>query len=84
MKTARAWLGSGLSLPRDVGERCVGGREGGTRGRVPVEEKYVDAGGVMTHMVCGAGQPLVIVHGGPGGSRDYFLPYLCPWLGRTG
>jgi len=26
----------------------------------------------------GKGQPLVIVHGGPGASHDYFLPYLIP------
>src|ERR1700719_3778993 len=26
----------------------------------------------------GHGQPLLIVHGGPGASHDYFLPYLLP------
>ena len=26
----------------------------------------------------GRGEPLLIVHGGPGASHDYFLPYLLP------
>jgi pimeloyl-ACP methyl ester carboxylesterase len=26
----------------------------------------------------GQGPPLLIVHGGPGASHDYFLPYLLP------
>ncbi len=49
----------------------------------PVQEEYVDAGGVMIYTVSlGRGEPLVIVHGGPGASHDYFLPYLLP-LART-
>src|SRR5271154_4480995 len=40
---------------------------------------YVDAEGVLIYyMTVGRGAPLVIVHGGPGGSHDYFLPYLLP------
>ncbi|MBI4917281.1 MAG: proline iminopeptidase-family hydrolase [Acidobacteria bacterium] len=45
----------------------------------PVQEQYVDAGGVLIYTVSiGRGAPLVIVHGGPGASHDYFLPYLLP------
>ncbi len=44
---------------------------------------YVDSNGVMIYYwTIGRGQPLVIVHGGPGASHDYFLPYLLP-LART-
>ncbi|HTR64995.1 MAG TPA: proline iminopeptidase-family hydrolase [Terriglobales bacterium] len=44
-----------------------------------INEGYVDAGGVMIYYTTfGRGEPLVIVHGGPGASHDYFLPYLLP------
>ncbi len=45
----------------------------------PVQEQFVDAGGVLIYTVSlGRGDPLVILHGGPGASHDYFLPYLLP------
>ena len=48
-----------------------------------IEEGFVDAGGVLIYYkALGAGTPLVVVHGGPGASHDYFLPYLLP-LART-
>jgi proline iminopeptidase len=44
-----------------------------------VEEGFVDAhGALIYYMAVGKGQPLVILHGGPGASHDYFLPYLMP------
>jgi len=44
-----------------------------------MQERYVDAGGVLIYTVSfGRGAPLVVVHGGPGASHDYFLPYLLP------
>jgi proline iminopeptidase len=49
----------------------------------PIREGYVDANGVLIYYTeFGWGSPLVIVHGGPGASHDYFLPWLAP-LGRT-
>src|SRR5271165_7212038 len=49
----------------------------------PIEEGYVDAHGVLIYYTTvGRGEPLMIVHGGPGASHDYFLPYLLP-LART-
>ncbi len=49
----------------------------------PVEERFVDANGVLIYTVTlGKGAPLVVLHGGPGASHDYFLPYLLP-LART-
>jgi proline iminopeptidase len=33
---------------------------------------------MIYYMSTGHGQPLMIVHGGPGASHDYFLPYLLP------
>ncbi len=45
----------------------------------PTQEGFVDANGVMIYYVSlGRGEPLMIVHGGPGASHDYFLPYLLP------
>jgi proline iminopeptidase len=44
-----------------------------------IKEGFVDANGVMIYyMTFGKGEPLVILHGGPGASHDYFLPYLLP------
>jgi proline iminopeptidase len=45
----------------------------------PQQEGFVDADGVMLcYLLVGRGEPLVIMHGGPGASHDYFLPYLLP------
>ncbi len=45
----------------------------------PIQEGFVDAHGVLIYYTTiGRGAPLVIVHGGPGASHDYFLPYLLP------
>lgn len=45
----------------------------------PIDEGFVDAHGVLIYYTTiGRGTPLVIVHGGPGASHDYFLPYLLP------
>ena len=45
----------------------------------PVQEGFVDANGVMIYYVMlGRGEPLLILHGGPGASHDYFMPYLLP------
>jgi proline iminopeptidase len=45
----------------------------------PFEDGFVDLRGVMIYYVAlGRGEPLLIVHGGPGASHDYFLPYLLP------
>lgn len=44
-----------------------------------IEEGFVDANGILIYYkMFGKGQPLLIVHGGPGASHDYFLPYLLP------
>jgi len=49
----------------------------------PQQEGYIDAHGVLIYYTTlGAGSPLVVVHGGPGASHDYFLPWLLP-LART-
>ncbi|MGA3027185.1 MAG: proline iminopeptidase-family hydrolase [Bryobacteraceae bacterium] len=44
-----------------------------------IEQGYVDANGVLIYYESfGQGSPLMVVHGGPGASHDYFLPYLAP------
>jgi len=44
-----------------------------------IQQGFVDANGVMIYYEeFGEGEPLMIVHGGPGASHDYFLPYLLP------
>ena len=44
-----------------------------------IQQGYVDANGVMIwYEEFGKGEPLMIVHGGPGATHDYFLPYLLP------
>jgi proline iminopeptidase len=48
-----------------------------------MDEGFVDANGVLLYYKAfGTGEPLMILHGGPGASHDYFLPYLVP-LART-
>jgi proline iminopeptidase len=45
----------------------------------PIEAGFIDAHGVLIYYESlGRGTPLVILHGGPGASHDYFLPYLLP------
>lgn len=47
----------------------------------PLEEGFVEANRVMIYYkAIGHGDPLLIVHGGPGASHDYFLPYLLPLI----
>lgn len=44
-----------------------------------IHEGFVDANGVLIYyMMVGSGNPLMILHGGPGASHDYLLPYLLP------
>ena len=39
----------------------------------------MDANGLMIYYtMMGRGEPLLILHGGPGATHDYFLPYLLP------
>jgi proline iminopeptidase len=57
------------------------GLQPGSKGLFAIEEGYVDAHGVLIYYeAMGKGQPLLIVHGGPGASHDYFLPYLLPLM----
>jgi proline iminopeptidase len=50
----------------------------------PLQQGFVDANGVMIYyQTLGRGAPLMIVHGGPGASHDYFLPYLLPLARRN-
>jgi proline iminopeptidase len=49
-----------------------------------ITEGYVDAQGVFIYYKAfGSGPPLLILHGGPGASHDYFLPHLVPLAQRN-
>jgi proline iminopeptidase len=64
-----------LLIARSVGDA----QESRVLATYPVQEQYVDANGVLIYTkTLGNGEPLVILHGGPGASHDYFLPYLLP------
>lgn len=46
-----------------------------------IQEGFVDShGALIYYKAVGRGAPLMIVHGGPGASHDYFLPYLLPLM----
>ena len=48
---------------------------------LPIQEGFVDRhGALIYYMAVGRGAPLMIVHGGPGASHDYFLPYFLPLM----
>jgi proline iminopeptidase len=48
-----------------------------------VKEGFVDVDGLFLYYTeIGHGEPLILLHGGPGGNHNYFLPYLLP-LART-
>ncbi|HXZ33214.1 MAG TPA: proline iminopeptidase-family hydrolase [Terriglobales bacterium] len=47
----------------------------------PIRDGFINANGVMIYYLStGRGQPLMILHGGPGASHEYFLPYLLPLI----
>jgi proline iminopeptidase len=47
----------------------------------PIQEGFVAShGALIYYKIVGRGAPLMIVHGGPGASHDYFLPYLLPLI----
>ena len=62
--------------------QAIAGDGSKPQGRTPVlriEEGFVAAQGVFIYYKSfGSGPPLLILHGGPGASHDYFLPHLVP------
>ena len=68
--------GAGVSAQAIAGPRAAASAMPVT---YPMQEGFADAHGVLIYyMIVGRGAPLLIVHGGPGASHDYFLPYLLP------
>ncbi|PYX89144.1 MAG: hypothetical protein DMG67_15705 [Acidobacteria bacterium] len=60
-------------------QKAMGGAGSRAQNVFLLQEGFVDANGVsIYYTTVGHGAPLVIVHGGPGASHDYFLPYLLP------
>lgn len=50
----------------------------------PVQQGFVEGHGTLIYYeAVGSGVPLMIVHGGPGASHEYFLPYVLPLLRTT-
>jgi len=65
------------SVPRGVGHSQTASVANVYR----MQEGFVDAHGVLIYYkIIGQGAPLMIVHGGPGASHDYLLPYLLPLM----
>jgi proline iminopeptidase len=47
--------------------------------RIESQDGYVDTGGaIIYYATIGSGPSLVLLHGGPGATHEYFLPYLLP------
>jgi proline iminopeptidase len=47
--------------------------------RIESRDGYVDTGGaIVYYATLGTGPPVVLLHGGPGTTHEYFLPYLLP------
>jgi proline iminopeptidase len=86
----RRWFLAALVLATAIPAACVRNPDRATpaisqtaSNLYEMAQGYIDANGVMIYYkTLGKGEPLVIVHGGPGASHDYFLPYLIP-LART-
>jgi proline iminopeptidase len=61
----------------------AGGEAPPTPATYPLQEGFVDANGALIYYkTVGRGEPLLILHGGPGASHDYFLPHLLPLARR--
>jgi proline iminopeptidase len=61
---------------------CLASAQTSTPANVfPVQEGFVDShGALIYYMSGGRGAPLMIIHGGPGESHEYFLPHLLPLM----
>ncbi len=52
---------------------------GGAANLIATREGYVEGcGAIIYYQTIGQGRPLMVLHGGPGSSHGYFLPYLLP------
>jgi proline iminopeptidase len=44
-----------------------------------LKQGFIEVNGLFLYYTeLGEGQPLIVLHGGPGGTHNYFLPYLLP------
>jgi proline iminopeptidase len=61
---------------------CLASSQNAIRANLfPMQEGFVDShGALIYYLSVGEGSPLMILHGGPGASHDYFLPYLLPLM----
>jgi len=68
----------GFSQTPPSGKTAAGGNAAANN-FYAIKSGYVDAGGVMIYFwEIGRGAPLLVLHGGPGASHEYFLPHLLP------
>ena len=71
-------------LALGFGAQTTAAGEGPAARVYPMQEGFADANGVLIYYkAIGRGAPLVILHGGPGGTHDGFLPYLLPLARRN-
>jgi proline iminopeptidase len=76
MTRARSWLLALAVLLPVVG---MSAEKSPAASVFPQSDGFVDTGSaIIYYKTIGRGRPLVLLHGGPGSTHDYFLPYVLP------
>ena len=76
MTRARSWLLALAVLLPVVG---MSAEKSPAASVFPQTDGFVDTGSaIIYYKTIGRGRPLVLLHGGPGSTHDYFLPYVLP------
>ncbi len=76
----RPWmLALALGLAGVAGNAAYGAAAAPSAALLDRRDGFVDAcGAIVYYETIGQGRPLMVLHGGPGATHGYFLPYLLP------